>query len=321
MLITQPNMIYSHAMPRFLPSLSALAAFEAAAKYSSFTKAAEELNLTQSGVSRQVSALEDFLGVRLFDRFGPRLVLTAAGRSYSAALTTSLNDLEAATNDVVRGFKANYAMQIGVQAGLANQWFVSLMKKFLLQAPEIKVNIQAISQNADTDLAALDVAILRGHGSWQDMTSYHLMDETVIAVAAPELIDPNQSYKPADIERFTLIQSSHRPDMWKRWLRELGEHYQGEISGPRFSQTSMVISAALTGMGLALVPYIMVQEMIAQGRLVALIDLPVSIGYKYFVVHPENKSSSKDVLRFRNWLLRETQQLRRDVAPEPRKPT
>ena len=128
-------------MRRYIPSLSALQAFEASAKTLSFTRAGEELGRTQSGVSRQVSNLESLLGIELFERFGPRLVLSPAGEVYAASISSILNQLEEASMDVIRGSRSSDALQVGVQDSFAGRWLVPRMKGFMATHPTEAFNV------------------------------------------------------------------------------------------------------------------------------------------------------------------------------------
>ncbi|QBY00528.1 LysR family transcriptional regulator [Rhodophyticola sp. CCM32] len=302
-------------MKRFIPSLSALVAFEAAATYRNFTRAGEDLGLTQSGVSRQIASLEDQLGLKLFERIGPRLVLSDAGRNYVQAITTLLDGLEEASIDLVRGSRTKDVLKIGVQDSLGSQWLVPRMKQFLQRAPETAFNMVPLPFDADIAKADVDVAVLRGRGAWADAHAHHLIAETVAVVAAPSLISPGDALEPSEYHRFPLIQNAHRPDSWLRWLEAKGLSRQDHITGPRFSQTTMVIEAVLSGIGLAVVPTVMIEQQLADGRLHMPLGPPVPSGLSYFVVYPLRLGVSKPVLDFRDWLLAETRHLRQRQTP------
>jgi DNA-binding transcriptional LysR family regulator len=303
-------MINIHDMRRFVPSIAALHAFEAAATYLNFTRAGEDLGLTQSGVSRQVSKLEHQLGVHLFERFGPRLVLTETGRSFLQTISKVLDDLEEASIDIVRGSRSVDAMQIGVQDSFASQWLVPRMHRFLSGYENPRFNMVPIHGDEDIDDLKIDVAVLRGRGAWANAQVHHLISEEVTVVAAPSLISPKEVLKLEEHAKYTKIQNAHRPDSWLRWLAAKGLAHEGSISGPRFSQTSMVIKAAISGIGLAVVPTMMVEEQLASGTLHTPFGAAVASGLSYFVVYPERNGHSKPVLDFRDWLLSETRKLR-----------
>jgi LysR family transcriptional regulator, glycine cleavage system transcriptional activator len=303
-------MTKNHGMRRFVPSIAALHAFESAATYLNFTRAGEDLGLTQSGVSRQVSNLEHQLGVRLFERLGPRLVLTQTGRSFLQTISKVLDDLEEASIDVVRGSRSVDAMQIGVQDSFASQWLVPRMQRFLSRYENSEFNMVPIHGDEDVADLNIDVAVLRGRGAWVNTHVHHLISEEVTVVASPKLVSRQEKLTLQDHVRYIKIQNAHRPDSWLRWLSAKGLVHEGPISGPRFSQTSMVIEAAVTGIGLAVVPTLMIEEQLESGALHAPFGDPVASGLSYFVVYPERNGHSKSVLDFRDWLIAETRHLR-----------
>ena len=289
-------------MRRFIPSLSALAAFESAASCRSFTRAAENLGLTQSGVSRQVSQLEKYLGIKLFERIGPRLVLTDTGRSYVREVTRLLDELEEVCIDIVRGSRMRDSLKIGVQDSLASRWLVPKIQSFIDRFPQIQFTIMPISDDAEFDSRHIDCAILRGRGAWDNAHACHLMKETVTVVASPDLIPAGASVDPGTYGEYPLIQNARRPDSWLRWIEAKGLNRAETISGPRFAQTSMVIEAARAGVGLAVVPKVMVEDHLDSGSLHTPLGEAVSSGMSYFVVYPLNLGVSKPVHDFRDWI-------------------
>lgn len=309
-LINSRFMTKNHGMKRFMPSLNALMAFEAAATYRNFTRAGDDLGLTQSGISRQIAALEAQLGLKLFERMGPKLVLTNPGRSYVQAVTPLLDALEEATIDMVRGSRTRDLLKVGVQDSLGSRWLVGRMKSFMQRAPGVSFSIVPLSAEIDFTRNDVDIAVLRGRGAWADAHAHRLIAEMVVVVAAPSLISPDTVLDPSDYHRFPLIQNAHRPDSWLRWLEAKGLERKENITGPRFAQTSMVIEAALSGMGLAVVPTVMIEEKLDNGSLHMALGPPVASGQSYFVVYPLSLGVSKPVLDFRDWLLQETRQLR-----------
>lgn len=309
MLFFKIIMHKSHDMRRYIPSLSALQAFEASASTLSFTRAGEELGRTQSGVSRQVSNLEALLGVDLFERFGPRLVLTHAGEEFAGSVSDILDQLEDASMDVIRGSRSADALQIGVQDSFASRWLVPRMKLFMEEHPLQTFNV--IPLRGDVDFAkGPDVAVIRGQGAWRDAVSYKLISELVAVVASPGLVAKSEKLMLSDHQKYPKIQNAHRPDSWLRWMAAKDIEHQGPISGPRFSQTTMVIEAALSGIGLAVVPVFMIEEYLSNGRLYLPFGPPVASGAGYYVVYPETRRPPAPVRVFRDWILAETRRLR-----------
>lgn len=310
-------MTKNHGMRRFIPSLSALTAFEAAATYRNFTRAAEDLSLTQSGVSRQVANLERQLGLRLFERSGPQLVLTNTGRAYLHEITPHLNALEEASINMVRGGSLDDALRIGVQDSLGSQWLVRRLPGFVDRVPDVEFTVVPVGGEAPPWTDGIDIAVLRGRGVWPGAHAHRLFAETITVVASPDLIPPGAGVAPEEYKCFPLIQNAHRPDSWLRWLDSMGLERKDTITGPRFAQTSMVIAAACAGLGLAIVPLIMVEEKLASGQLHEPFGHPLPSGLSYFVVYPLEQGISKPVLDLRDWLLNETRGLRRQETTAP----
>lgn len=299
----------THDMRRYIPSLSALQAFEASASTLSFTRAGEELGRTQSGVSRQVSTLEALLGIELFERFGPRLVLTRAGEAYAASVSQILDQLEEASMDVIRGSRSADALQIGVQDSFASRWLVPRMKRFMEAHPDQAFNVIPLRGEVDFETGP-DLAVMRGQGAWRDAVSYKLISERVAVVASTELIPAGRALPLSDHQAYPKIQNAHRPDSWLRWMGAKGIAHQGPISGPRFSQTTMVIEAALAGIGLAVLPVFMIEEYLEDGRLHLPFGDPVASGAGYYAVYPETRRPSAPIRIFRDWIMAETRSLR-----------
>lgn len=298
-----------HDMRRYIPSLAALQAFEASASTLSFTRAGEELGRTQSGVSRQVSNLEDLLGIELFERFGPRLVLTGAGENYASIVSDILDRLEEASMDVIRGSRSSDALQIGVQDSFATRWLVPRMKVFIQENPSQAFNVIPIRGKVDF-AGGPDIAVMRGQGAWRDAVAYKLISENVAVVASPALIRPDAQLPLSKHLSYPKIQNAHRPDSWLRWMAAKGIERRGPISGPRFSQTTMVIEAALAGIGLAVLPAFMIEEYLADGRLHLPFGAAVASGAGYYAVYPETRRPSAPIRTFRDWILSETRHLR-----------
>ena len=276
----------------------------------SFTRAAEDLGITQSGVSRQIKTLEDYLGVTLFKRSGSRLVLTDSGRVYAAEVSGALDKLEQASIDVVRGEKAHSDLLIGSLPTLASRWLSPRLDGFTAANRECRIEITPISNNIDFASTPIDVAILRGAGSWTAAVSYELFPEEIVVVAAPSLIPPDASLDPMSFASFPLLQNAARPSLWLQWIRASRLDYRGTIQGVRFAHTAMLINAAVSGLGLAVAPTVLVARDLKSGALHAPLGPPVRTGDSYYVVFPERKAHFPAVKAFRDWLMRETRSQR-----------
>lgn len=205
-------------MRRFLPSMSALQSFEAAARHLNFTRAAEESGVTQSGISRQIKSLEDNLGVPLFDRIGPRLILTDAGRAYAKEVTRVLDDLESVSLDVVRGWKTETALLVGALPTVAARWLAPRLEAFSSRHPGAFLDVTPVVPDMDFGNTDVDIAILRGKNEWPKAVATPLFQEMVAVVASPDLIEPGSKLAPETFIEYPLLQSSARPDGWLNWI-------------------------------------------------------------------------------------------------------
>jgi len=291
-------------MRRFLPSLSALLAFESAGRHGSFTKAAEDLAITQSGVSRQIGNLETFLGVRLFERIGSRIVLTNAGGAYLKEISRLLDEVERASIDTVRGRKLDDRLLICAHPTLSSRWLTPRLQSFLTANPAVMIEITTATQGLDFETTEVDIAILRGRGSWRGAISYELFKEEIAVVASPRLIPPGETPATLDFGAMPTLQNASRSDLWLTWLRQSRVPHSGAIQGPRLPHSELLISAAVNGLGLAVVPVPYVEAELARGELWMPFGPPVPTEDSYWVVYPERRSDNAAAMQFRTWLQR-----------------
>lgn len=293
-------------MRRYLPSLSALHAFEAAARYMNFTKAAEDLGLTQSGISRQIRNLEEYLGVTLFHRSGPRLVLTQIGANYYRDLALTLDKLQEISIDAVRGRTIDSSLMIGTHPTLGTRWLPRRIETFIRANPDIPLEVTLASPDIDFETTRLDVAILRGLGTWQGTRSIELFAEEVAVVASPRLIELGTQLDPRAFAKFPMLQNASRPSMWLHWLRLAGLDYKGRIQGTRFAHSDMIINAAVHGVGIAVVPTCYVESELSRNELHMPFGPSILSGDSYYAVYPERKAHQHSVVAFCSWVKRET---------------
>lgn len=298
-------------MRRYLPSLSALHAFEAAARYMNFTRAAEDLGLTQSGISRQIRNLEDFLGVTLFHRSGPRLVLTELGATYYRDVALSLDRLQEISINAVRGRSADTSLLIGTHPTLAARWLPPRLGSFIAAHPHIPLEIATAAPNLDFETTRHDLTILRGAGTWLHARSIELFAEELAVVASPRLIPLGERLDPLDFSTFPMLQNASRPSLWLHWLRLGGLAYSGRIQGTRFAHNDMLINAAVHGIGIAVVPICYIEAELAREELHMPFGAPILSGDSYFAVYPERKAHQANIVILRDWLVRQTRACRR----------
>jgi LysR family glycine cleavage system transcriptional activator len=300
-------------MRRKLPSTAALAAFEAAARHQSFTKAAAELSVTQSAVCRQIASLESFLGVALFRRSQRGVGLTEAGQRYARSVATRLDEVERDTLDLMaqagQGGQGG-ALELAVVPTFATQWLMPRLSRFQAGHPGITVHFSSRTRPflfADTDL---DAAIHAGNGVWPGTEGRLLMPETLVTVASPRLLNGRTDWTPQSLSTLPLLQASTRPYAWRHWFESQGLQVEHDMAGARMELFSMLSEAAAQGLGVALVPRMLVDNELASGRLVQVVPQALLSDRRYYLLYPEHKAASPALKAFADWLDGEAAQYR-----------
>ena len=288
-----------------LPSLTALAAFEAAARHLSFTKAAEELNLTQGAVSRQVAAVEAQLGLKLFERVRQRVVLTAAGSAYAGEVREALARLTAATVNAMAFRGAGGILDLAILPTFGTRWLIPRLPGFFQRHPGVTINFATRILPFDFAREGLDAAIHFGEAVWPGARMHRLMGEVIVPVASPALVARHQLAEVADVLTVPLLQQATRPRAWGLWLAAQGLSADRAVMGPRFEQFAMVAQAAVAGLGLAIVPRFLVEDELRAGALVVPFERPITSEEAYYLVYPEEKAGRPALSAFRDWLLAE----------------
>ena len=300
---------------RFIPSLSALECFDLAARHRSFTRAAEDLGLTQSGVSRQIGTLEQFLGVRLFQRIGSRLELTEIGAQYWREIGPLMAGLEKAALDVVRGQRLEEALILQTSPGFAACWLLPRLGGFLAAHPEVILEVIEAEGTCDFSTSPADLAIVRGTGAVSDVRSDRLCAETLTVVAAPKLIPPGAALDHLDFTRLPTLQNATRPSLWMTWLRLSGLPHSGAIRGVRLGHSGLLIPAACAGLGLAVVPRLYVEDDLRQGRLWEPFGPAVTSPESYWILHPQERAHHPHLTACVTWLKRDMKRPNAGIPP------
>lgn len=294
-------------MRRKIPSLQALACFEAAARHQSYTRAAQELALTQGAVSRQLTALEDFVGVALFKRTRHGVSLTGRGRDYAAQVAIRLQALEQDTLDVMSTQGLGSVLHLAAVPTFATRWLIPRLPALKVQQPELTVHIETRTRPfmfADTPFdAALFAGTPEQVSQWAGTQAVKLLDEVVVPVCAPSLIQGAASLQPESIAQLPLLQQSTRPLAWRQWFEAQEVAAPQALSGPRFEQFSMTTAAAVHGMGLALVPRLLIDAELARGELVVACDRAMASQRAYYLVRPDGVDAPLAATVFQHWLI------------------
>ncbi|MFP2770509.1 transcriptional regulator GcvA [Oceanisphaera sp. KMM 10153] len=289
-------------MSRRLPPLNALKAFEAAARNLSFTRAAEELFVTQAAISHQIKGLEDYLGIKLFRRRNRSLLLSEEGQSYFLDIKDIFSGISDATERLLAR-SAKGALTVSLQPSFAIQWLVPRLVRFSEVHPDIDVRIKAVDLDEGSLTDDVDVAIYYGRDNWPGLRADKLHAEYLIPVCSPMLLMGTKPLKtPEDLTRHTLLHDTSRRD-WKAWFKQLDIQAANVNQGPIFSHSSMVIQAAIHGQGVALGHSVLTQPEIDAGRLVCPFEQVLMSKNAYYLVCHESQAALGKIAAFREWML------------------
>lgn len=291
-------------MRRSLPALNALRSFESAARHQSFTRAAEELFVTQGAVSHQVKALEAELGLKLFNRERQRLVITAAGRDYLAVVQDAFDRIALGTDQLLQRQRSG-VITISVSPDFAAKWLVNRLGRFALAYPDIELKLSATMHHVDFAREEVDLAIRHGTGQWPGLDAVNLGQEELFPVCSPGLIGSRNGIRePDDVLQFPLLHLNDRRD-WSRWLAAACGTGEGLLHGPIFNHASLLIDAAIDGQGVALIRTALAATDLIQGRLVRPFRAALPLKNTYWIVCPKATRSLPKIMATREWLLAE----------------
>lgn len=295
-------------MTRQLPPLNALRAFEAAARRLSFTKAAEDLDVTPGAISQQVKILEDWVGQPLFRRLGRAVELTDAARAAMPALREAFERLDDAVR-LMRLPLRRERVSVSAAPSFAAKWLVPRLDRFQARHPDVQVWVSADMALVDFAYADVDVAVRYGPGLYEGVLAEKLLGEEVLPVCSPALLEGGRPLNsPADLSGHTLLHDSSPdndptcPD-WPMWLAARGLSSVEGNQGLRFNQSAMVIDAAASGRGVALAKRAIAAADLASGRLVAPFGASADpVGFAYWLVRPKGRTMTPALKAFLDWV-------------------
>src|SRR3954465_2031696 len=293
-------------MTRHFPSLDLLEGFEAAARHLSFTKAGEELFLTQSAVSRQIKDLEDQLGVPLFHRRHRALTLTEAGQQLYAATAQVLTTMRSATSRL-RGQSGRKTLSLTTTNSFAALWLIPRLAGFTRTHPDVEVKITADTRVQDLERDGLDIAIRHGPASLAGANAVRLFGERVFPVCSPKLLKKLPLKDPADLKNHCLLQYSdpegrHPWLNWKTWLEVARIADMRPASTLSFSGYDQIIPAAVAGHGVALGRSPLLKDLLAAKELVAPFKSSADPARAYFAITSRGAAARPEVAGFIEWL-------------------
>ncbi len=309
-------------MRRNIPSLQSLICFEAAAKHSSYTHASQELFITQSAVSRQIQQLEEYLGVNLFSRTRHGVELTEAGKQYAKGIKPYLQGIEKSTADIMTHKGLGGTLKLGVVPTFATRWLLPKLHKLNAQHPEITVHLETSTKPFLFNENVFDAAIFAGTQQqiehWPGIQAHYLMDEEVVPVCSPALIQNRlpeavmqneHSYDLSDEELLLmpLLQQTTRPSIWQEWFQAHQIQHPKPFDGQRHELFSMLSVAASHGMGMALIPQMLIESELNKKELVIASSKKLQGSRKYYLVH-SSQDISPQIQKFADWVLQELHQ-------------
>lgn len=288
-----------------LPPLNALKAFESAARHLNFTKAADELFVTQAAISHQIKLLEDFLGIKLFIRRNRLLELSELGSQYFDEIRSILDQIAKAT-DKIRSQNSRQILTISVPQTFGMQWLVPRLNDFHAKFPDIEVRIKGVDQDEGQIGKEIDVAIYYGTGKWDNLESVCLAEAPLTILASPKYLVENPLNEPQDLVGKMLLHVFSR-NKWKRTIEHFGlnEQINVEEAGTVFSHTFMALQAAMHNQGIAIANRVLAQHEIEQGNLVEPFPTGLTDEKGFYVVYPPQMAQIQKVQNFVTWITEE----------------
>jgi len=292
-------------MSRHLPPLNALRAFEAAARCGTFTRAAQELCVTQGAVSRHVSGLEAWLGVKLFERGRHGIELTHPGHAYFGTARAALDQLDYGTRQV-QAAPAKNRLRIKLPPTFAIRWLVPRLARFHALHPLIDVQITTSHQRADFRREDVDVSIHSEPVPPEGTDHRRLFGETLVPVCSPALLATGPPLRrPGDLKRHVLLCSMNRPNDWPAWLAAAKAMHIDGNSGLKFENAALAYQAAMDKLGVMVAIEAFVSDDLSAGRLVAPLAPRVPTPGAYYLAHRPGDPALARVRAFETWILEE----------------
>lgn len=288
-------------MPRRLPPLNALRVFEVAARSENFTRAAEELGVSQTAVSQQVKALEATLGVQLFARDGKRLIITSAGKQYLAVVRDALDRIVLGTDRLLQS-RPSSILTLSTSPDFGAKWLVHRLGRLTEAYPEIDLRVSTTSKPVDLISEQVDLAIRHGDGHWPGLDAVALCQERLVPVCSPKLLSGDSRISQAsDLLKLPLLRLDDWTT-WSKWFEAAGVATPAR-HGPVLNQASMLIDAAVDAQGVALARTTLAAWDLRHGRLVVPIDVSLPLENTYWIVYPKLAFAEAKIATLRDWLL------------------
>ncbi|MET3435120.1 LysR family glycine cleavage system transcriptional activator [Herbaspirillum seropedicae] len=290
---------------RKLPNLAALRAFDAAARYECFSRAAEEVHVTPGAISHQVRALEEDLGLQLFLRHGKRISITETGQRFAATIRKSLSEIALAAEHL-RSQNRQQRLVISTTPSFASRWLAPRLWRFIDAHPELEVVLQSAAHLNDLRLDGIDVGLRFGRGNYSGLVSEKLSDDYYYPVAAPGYRGKRSKKlaRPADLAHCSLLRVDSR-ESWQPWLAAAGLELPEPTGGLLVEDSSLTLRQAADGKGVALARHVIASQEISTGELVRLFDVVVPSEDAHYFVHLPEGLEKPGVAAFKEWIFEE----------------
>lgn len=289
-----------------LPPANSLVVFESASRLLNFTRAADELGVTQSAVSRQIRLLEQYVGQPLFNRRERRLQLTERGEKLKSAISIGLNHIADVVDTIARRRRPS-EVTVAASVAFSSYWLMSRVAQFRAQHPEIEFNLIA-SAGIRSHVSDFDLAIRYGRGNWPGVRAEHLFDNDVFPVCAPKYLKGREgrSLRPRDLLDETLLHLSRFDQnwvAWESWFEHLGLKKSHSRAGLSFDSYLVLTRAVVAGEGIALCGGRLAQDMLARGEVVRVTEHAMQSDRAFYLVQPEEQDLNPAGRRFKQWLI------------------
>lgn len=291
-----------------MPSMMALQCFEAVARHMSVTRAAEELHMTQSAISKQIAQLEALLRNPLFLRVRRRLQLTPAGALYQSEVRTILNQVDMSSRYILTYGSETQVLTIGTQPTFGSRWLIPRLQRFMAAHPDIQVKVRSETRPFDLMQAKIDISFFFGHGTLPGAQCLELFEADVVPVCAPGFLRGGRIAGLDELSQQTLIQCASRPEAWHDYFSHQQFQSDSSYHGPRFDTFYMCVRAAEGGCGIALTPRLLAEEELQAGKLVIPWGYVQPSDGAYFVAYSEHSAEVPKIKQFVAWVRDEARQ-------------
>ncbi len=293
-----------------IPPLRALKAFEASARHLSFTKAADELFVTQAAISHQIKSLEEKTKTQLFKRYNRSLQLTTTGQIYLLSIIESLDKLEKSSKQLT-GRNSRNTLSISLLPSFATKWMAQRIWKFQDKYPEIEVRISACDSLVDFDQDESDIAIRYGRGHWPDVYSELLFEEQIFPICSRETYEKiKKDIQPKLLLSERLVLDDFSSDDWETWFQKAGINLDKPVRGTRFSHTVMMLESIENGHGFALGRTPLVIDDLRRNIFYAPFNINIASDYAYYFVCKSGHESTPQIAAFKEWVFSEAKRSR-----------